>query len=58
MEVLKAWLDSNHSIPMAEQTLTLDDERVMIDPLSLSDYQLVQGDTTFVNVAGEPPAGK
>ena len=44
VQVLKAWLDSEKGIPYAHQMLYLGDDsggKVMIDPLSLNDFSLL-----------------
>ena len=52
VEVLKAFLDAEHGLAMAEHELSLGDEgTTMIDPLSLSDYQIQPGAKVAVNVA-------
>ena len=55
VEVLKSFVEEEFEIPMAVQSLYLDD-KLMLDPLSLSDYpQITPSKDCFIRVDGEVP---
>jgi hypothetical protein len=56
VEVLKSFVESEFGIPMAEQTLFLDEGKKLDNPFSLLDYPQFKGaDEVFVRVDGYLP---
>jgi hypothetical protein len=56
VDYLKSYVESEYGIPMVEQVMYLDD-KVMLDPLSLLDYESKGGqDEMFIRVEGDLPS--
>ena len=55
VEVLKSFVEEEFEIPMAVQSLYIDD-KLMLDPLSLSDNpQITPSQDCFIRVGGDIP---
>ena len=56
VEVLKSFVESEYGIPMASQSMFIE-EKHMLDPLSLLDYPEAKGESeVFIRVEGPLPS--